>query len=629
MNSRLSVSRLGVSIALVCALLFSACANSSPFETSVGSDDNSTLSPTNDAATVETSESEPIAVASDDSNAAKRGPLPAVVASEDEDNATTQERYFAEFGPIMISGFGQGLESCAGVDPAPYTELLGIDLVVKATEQLADVEPSAPDRTCVLYAAENPDIDLIRINAVDDADNWVRWNLHTPQLETVDVGLFKASDDNGSYRLGTTGDFGYATLEVVAQGVDTGAQQNSKMLIEARLWDSGIEYTPVEIDTIAAMASIAANQLTSSAPGPATSVLGSCGELENESWAELIGGEIDGFVASSFNGSLTCTAQSSTGNRVQILVAETSLDEEALARTGLLRSAYEATLREPDQLSLDGIESAWEIDRIYDDNLSQTEQSVLQEAFGNQAGVFARVSIRQDTRGQRASINMVGRALAAVLTGENFRPEDPEPEPKFRFPTTDAVKQFVDSGATIEVAPLTRGIGACSTLDLTPFEAIVGKELVAVAGIVEATLNPNIDLPNAETEPTGDEIKSNPGTAADQRIVECSLARKDRPSVIEMRVSASSSPAGAEAWTNADLITGLLAIDGIDDVAFWNEGKGNSGDNEAAEGAGLVLYIEEGEARLLVELVKYTTTPNIDLFWVSQAFARELFAPAS
>ena len=613
-----------VALVLAAMLVMTACANTSPI-TSSSADD--TAQPAADAA-ADAADSEDANGAAaeeeapeDAADESQNESAPAGEAEEvDPNDLPAEARVFGEYGPIDLAGMSVGLESCAGVDPAPYSELLGIDVIVDADENLANVEPSSPDRTCVLYAADDADVDLIRINAIDDGETFAPWLVHNAQLEDADVDLFQAADDTGTYEFGDTADLGYATLNVESEG--------SRLVIEGRQWDFGVEFRPVEIQTLAAMATIAAQQLTSPGPGPATSVLESCDDLDRAAWSELVGDELQPWIASSFNGSLTCTATTRDGARVQALVAEAESGQDALTRTDLLRSAYETSLRTPDRLTLEGVESAWEIDRIFDDDASQTEQSVLQASFGNEGPIFARVSVRQDTRGERASVEMIGRALAAVLTGEEFLPNDPDAEsgPVFRLPQTDAAKQFVESGARIEVAPLTRGLAACSEIDLEPFETITGKELVAVTGIVQANLNPSLENPANDSE---GELNGGAAPAVGERIVECSLVREDDPSIVEMRVSAATTADATNDWTNADLITGLVLIDGIDDAAFWNEGEGNTGDRSTSTGAGLVLYIEESDARLLVEMVKYPTTPNIDVFWIAQAFARELFAPSS
>ncbi len=528
--------------------------------------------------------------------------------------------YFSEYGPIDLSGFSRGLESCAGIDPADYSELLATELVVNDDRHLANVEPSSPDRTCILFAAENPEVELVRIDAVNDTERFTSWIDHNPQLDAADVGIFQAADDAGTFLFGDSSDLGYATLDVTSAG--------AQLVVSARLWDSGIEYSPPPSTTLAAMATVAAQQLTSSGAGPATSVLESCDDLDSEKWKELVDKPLDSFVASSFNGALTCTADTSDGDRVQVLIAETEFDEDALTRTDLLRSAYETSLRTPDRLQLDGSESAWEIDRIYDDNPSQTEQSVLQEVFGNEGKIFARVSVRQDTKGQRVPIETVGRALTAVLTGTPFESEPVDDGPRFQLPPSSAAQQFIDSGARIEVAPLTRGLSECSEINLTPFETIVGKELVAVSGIVVANLNPNLQVGLGDsTSRSDDESFQNKAATPGEQIVECSLVREDDTSVVEMRVSAATKPTGPNLWANSALIEGLKAFNGVGDAAFWNEGKGNTGDNADSERAGLILYVEENDARLLVELVKYEATPDVDLFWISQAFATELFSP--
>ena len=607
-------------MALSGALVLGACANTDPTETVVEAPNDSPAGTASETPSAETSDDVP-ATSDDGTDGAEKVEAPLDDSSETADELPVPGRYFAEYGPITLSTFERGLESCTGIDPAPFAELLGIELIVNTDQHLANVEPSAPDRTCILFAAEDPEIDLVRINATDDAARWVRWIDHNPQRQAADVGVFQAQDDLGSFTFADGSDLGYATLHVEADG--------ARLLVEAREWDFGISYSPADIFTVAAMSSVAATQLASPGPGPATSALASCADLDTDSWKDLVDAEIGEFKASSFNGSLTCTTQTLQGDRIQVLVGETDLAEDALTRTGLLRGAYENTLRTPNRLDLDDVDSAWEIDRIYDESPSQAEQSVLQEVFGSAGGTFARVSVRQSTAGGRAPIEKISRALVAVLNGESFNGADAD-GPVFRLPETSAVKQFVDSGASIEVAPLARGLVDCADLDLAPFETITGKELVAVTGIFRANLNPNSDavVESGDGDSDNGEIKGGESIAGEQ-ITECTLVRENAPTTVEMRVSASTSADGVKRWVNADLITGLVAIDGIDDTAFWNEGDGNAGDNATSTDAGLILYVEEGDARLLVEMVKYETTPDIDVFWVSQAFARGLFAAAS
>lgn len=592
-----SSSRRVLGLLIVLTLVVSACSNASPLVDEA----NGTVDSSNGDSSDSDEPTTTIDNAGDSGDAsAGNGDVLGDPGIGSSGNPSLAGLTFAEFGPIDISGFARGLDSCANIDPARFSELLGRPLVADPVLDRANVEPSSPDRTCVLFAAENPSIDLVRINATDDVATWVRWVNDNEQLSPADIGLFKAANDPASVSYGEGGDFGFGTLEVVGDG--------ARLLIEARQWDSGIEYAPLPLENLAAMASIAAAQLTSPGPASGSMALQSCDDLDVDEWSALLNDELEQFRASSFDGALTCTAVARSGNRVQVLVQELELAQLAAEKAVVLRTSYGDALREPESIEVDNADIAWEIDRIFDDDQSGSRQSVLQQVVGTKGPVFARVSIRESTREDRTTLAALTNALGAVLDGGSLSANEEPPEVVVDDqPVSATVAQFLDSGAQVEVAPLTRGLTACADLDLSSFEKITGISLSAVDGIVGLT-PPAEDTTTAATTP--------------RTNVECSIVHADDDSRVEMRVSAASTAADQAAWRNFAKINGLVAIEGIDDRAFWN------GDTEEETAETLILYVEEGDARLLVELTRHEWTPDIDLFWVSQAFARELFSPA-
>lgn len=503
---------------------------------------------------------------------------PVVAAATVRPLSTTEsvDAFLRNGQQIDLSGLLSGLESCSILDVEAFSNLLGQPLAHDESYEYGNVEPSSADRACILFAAEDPSVELLHINVLEDADQWVRWNIRNSDRRPLPTGFAQVA------KLGEGGDE-FTTVEFQSSGV--------QLIVEARNWQAGIIFEPTPLLAVLSIAELSAKQLSPKSPAPVSSVLADCARLDPFRFGEFVDGEINSFSSSSYDGGLACTGDTTAGDRVQVVAREFSTPAQAAAEVVALTNAYQATFRNPAVLDSTLADAAWLFDRVYDNEPSGASQTTLIEAYGHLDKTLFRISFRVDTSRRGVFAEALATSVDAVLSGS-------WPEPIATGPTLppdsgaqiQVVTEFLGSGGNIEVAPLVRGIGSCGQLDIESFEVIAGTGLVAV------------DLSAAtEGSPT---------------VVECALVRSDDADVTEMIVRASSTPQGTSAWTGDVGLEELTPIDGIDDHAFWNE----------ADGDWIQLYIEEFDARLLIELANHSYTDEINVFWVANAFAKELLA---
>ncbi len=485
-----------------------------------------------------------------------------------------------EAGPIDLEGFEPGLESCEQLDVEALGNIVGQAVMTNDVEIIKDNEPTSAARVCVLYAEDDPEVDLIRIIATANTGRWSNTVIYNQQLSEPRGELGDALGAPLEFAWIGGDNFGFSTITL--------DQGQSSLTVEARTQISGVDFQVAAPHTLAALAQISARQLTSPGPGSGSATISTCGDLAPSAFSPFVQGNLGPFVASSFHGALTCTATTAEGSIAQVVVSESDDQAYAIGRAATVADAYRKSYRDLRELDA-GADVAWAVDRLFDDDPDATRQSTLLQGFGARDGVFARVGFRVDTKVERLPDRVAEAALAAVFDGTSPTETEPAPPPTIKL--SGPVGEFVSTGAKIQVAPLTRGLAACSDLDIAPFEKITGRDLLAVAV--------------RDAEPS------------DRSSVVCDLVHADDETLIEIRLAAATSQAGEADW-DID-VSDLVELEGIDDQAFWNEGD---------DGV-LALYVVESDARLFVEVTKHEWTPDVDLFWNAQQAAKVLLNPAS
>lgn len=507
-------------------------------------------------------------------------PASSTAATSEDDQPLSDSQSLQAFraagGRVDLSGMIGGLEACSALDVETYSRLLEQSIVHNIEYDLATVEPSAFDRSCALFAAEDPSVELLRINVTNRPDRWVDWNIRNSDRSALAIPRATVAT-HGS------GGESYATLEL--------EDDDARIVVEARNWKTGIIFEPAPLLSLLSIAEAAAHDLTSSSAPGTNSILGDCDELDPFKFAEFVEGELNGFSTSTYDRGLACTAEATSGDRVQVIAREyptTALAGDAVAD---LAAAYEVSSRSPAALISNRANRAWSIDRVYDDDPNGSNQTTLVEAFGYRDTTVFRVSLRVDTSQRHIFNKSLTTIIDAILSGDWPDPVDVGDESTTDLDGLDAsVAEFLEAGGNIEVAPLVRGLGRCDELDPEPFEVITGAELLIVDLIADSKES--------------------------STVVECALVRVEDPNLTEMIVRASSTPDGTTNWTDDLDLDELSPLEGIVDRAFWN-----GSDDEWIQ-----LYIEEFDARLLVELANHSYTDEVNVFWVANAFARDLLA---